>query len=286
MRNLNNQPVDHFDVDTFLFAFFRQHWLLLHNNKASFVSSVKLRMNQKLPPVNQANKSNQPYEIFSYRFPVQIEFKWPRLLQSSTNGNDQISPIHFPLTQIHSGLHLRNVTVHNPSNANLLVQALLASNTPHPHRVHQFVQSESSQLFYNQKDRHIIDSLLNSPTIAHSLFRLRNNILTNQNTNKLIINPAVSKQFQQLGIEPDLDQSFIFLLKPNETRTLQVEFSPDRLGAHYDLLLFRNNLTILDAQLISGHVGTAELRINNLPPMKSSLFFNEMSQQNSAAAAG
>jgi len=284
VRNLNNQPVDHFDVDTFLFAFFRQHWLLLHNNKASFVSSVKLRMNQKLPPLNQANKSNKPYEIFSYRFPVQIEFKWPRLLQSPSN--DQISPIHFPLTQIHSGLHLRNVTVHNPSNANLLVQALLASNAPHPHRVHQFVQSESSHLFYNHKDRHIIDSLLNSPTTAHSLFRLRNNILTNQNTNKLIINPAVSKQFQQLDIEPDLDQSLIFLLKPNETRTLQVEFSPDRLGAHYDLLLFRNNLTILDAQLISGHVGTAELRINNLPPMKSSLFFNEMSQQNSATAAG
>lgn len=47
------------------------------------------------------------------------------------------------------------------------------------------------------------------------------------------------------------------------------------------MLIIRNNLTVLDVQTISAQVGTADLRINNLPPMRSSLFFNNQVEKNS-----
>ncbi len=257
VKNLINQPADYLNIDTFLFSLFKQHWLLLRENEVSFFSSVKIFLKQ----IKDINNKNE----LSYRFPVRIDFNWPRLIRS------QNKPIDFPLTQIHSGLKIRNIIVHNPSNNNILVQAMLASNVSHPDRIYEFIQAEADLFYYHSHD-HVLKSLLSNKIKTHSFFQLRD-------TGKKLTNPDIIKQFSELNIQPDFNNSFIFQLKPNETRTIQIEFNPEKLGTHYDILLLRNNLTILDAQLITSKVGTAELRINNLPPMKSSSFLNNLSQE-------
>lgn len=90
--------------------------------------------------------------------------------------------------------------------------------------------------------------------------------------------PEIGNQFKQLNTNPDFSNSFIFTLNPGETKNIQIIFHPEQIGTHQDLLVVRNNLTIIEVQLISGAVGTAELSVNNLPPMKNSLFFNEIQQ--------
>lgn len=260
VKNSRHESVEAFQVDKFLHSLLKQHWLLVNKNKIAFSSSMKLLLRQK---------SKEKTETFSYRFPIEIDFKWPRLIKN-TEAN-LLAPILFPMTQVSSGRHSRNITLHNPSNSSVLMQVMLASSYMHKQSLYELLQSESS-LFYDFKYQSIVDNIFKSEytdkDLKQSFFRIQINIDQKES--------FMSQEFEQLNTIPDRNNSFIFILESNTQINLQLEFYPEKIGNYQDLLIIRNNLTIIDAQLISGAVGSAELRVNNLPPMKSSLFFNEI----------
>ena len=68
--------------------------------------------------------------------------------------------------------------------------------------------------------------------------------------------------------------SFLFLVPPNESRHIQIKFKPNRLGRFEEMLVLRNNLTVLDAFIVRGEAGTAQLNVNHMAPMRNSLFFD------------
>ena len=46
------------------------------------------------------------------------------------------------------------------------------------------------------------------------------------------------------------------------------------MGVYKNLLIIRNNLTVLDAYFIKAKCGSAQLTIDDMPPMKTSVFFS------------
>ena len=71
--------------------------------------------------------------LFSYRFPIQLEFTWPRLVIGESDL------LEFPLAQLHSGFSARNLTLLNPSNASVLFQVMLAANYSQSRSLLEFV---------------------------------------------------------------------------------------------------------------------------------------------------
>ena len=193
----------------------------------------------------------------SYKFPIGIDLKWPRLIEHSS--------IRFPLMQVHSGTQTQNISIQNPSESPILMQIMLLSRYPQPEKLLEFIETEPRLFGYPE-----YKYLLNKSNESSSLFKL------SSNTNKR--NEYSREQFKQLNVQPNEKDSLVIFVQPGQTVFVQLEFRADRVGEFDELLIIRNNLTIIEVQPVRVSVGTAELRINNLPPMRSSLFFNELQQ--------
>ena len=101
-------------------------------------------------------------------------------------------------------------------------------------------------------------------------------------------NPILSQSSQQLQQlqqqqplssspqvqQPVLSNELVFTLEPQQSIIIQLKFRPDEIGRHENALILRNNLTILDVYMIEGEAGTAELRIDDKEPMRTSVLFN------------
>ena len=209
--------------------------------------------------------------VFSY--PIMFRFKWPHFIKKKEF-------IHFPMTQIYSNVRIKNLTLCNPSNSFVLVQVKLADMyTSRQNMVDLF--SDFPEIFHqssNDKLKTALDefsSLSAEQNDNVSLFSLsiKDWALTHRHTK--------SRFTLELN---NRNNNVALLLEPFQSINLQIRFRPERLGTFQNFLVIRNNLTILDAYLIQGEVGSAKLKINNIPPLKSSVFFN--GRQTSSVANG
>ena len=73
--------------------------------------------------------------------------------------------------------------------------------------------------------------------------------------------------------------TLVIALEANQTIDIQIQFKPEKIGIYHNLILIRNNFTIMDAYLVKGKGGSAQLKVENMLPMKSSLFLNEISNR-------
>lgn len=162
VRSKTNENLTTFEVDSFLFTFLREHWYFLTRHKDNFLSSMTVLLKHK-------TNSNP---LFSYRFPIDLKFHWPRLVESGGSMTE------FPLLQLHSSVFQRNVSIFNPSNSNLLVQVILASNYTQRRSLYEFVESHDN-FFYGPKHRAIVKSLIQraqkKESEQRSYFRLKFN---------------------------------------------------------------------------------------------------------------
>jgi hypothetical protein len=141
---------------------------------------------------------------------------------------------------------------------------------------------EYSTMFYTQehykRSSTASTSIKSSTAFSISMLPLKSTSSSFQQIN------AQPPQLQQQQNPPITTNELIFSLEPQQSTIIQLKFRPDEIGMHENALIIRNNLTILDAYVITGEAGTAELRINDKEPMRTSILFNskltEMASQN------
>lgn len=102
-----------------------------------------------------------------------------------------------------------------------------------------------------------------SPFSVNLKFNLNLNQQQQQNVNRP---PAIDLDAKKTHL--------ILLLEPFQSTSIQIKFKPDRLGLFQSFLILRNNLTILDVYFLQAEIGSAKLRIDDMPPLKSSVYFN------------
>ena len=252
-----------FDIDSKLFSLFKKRYVDLNKETDFFRSFFRIHVESFEQEKNQEtkNKKNNTEPLLSYSYPVKFNFKWPSFYK-----NEKL--ITFQSTQAFVGSRFQNFTIQNPSDSPVLVQIMLIDNYSSKEKLLDFM-SKQADLFYF--DDEIMDEFLK--------FNLKQEMndefgLYLKTTNKQIIqmNQRLPKQIQQL--KHPKKNILTILLEPFEQHMLQLHFKPKTIGTFYSAILIRNNLTILDSYLIKAESGSANLLINEMSPMKTSILFN------------
>lgn len=244
---------DAFDLDKKLLKLFKKRWLDLNKQEHLFSSSIRLSINS----ICSENSQNQSNSTFTISYPIKFKFEWPKLIKRGKQ-------IQFSSTQIHVGYKIKKLSLHNPSNSSVLMQIMLLDNYTSKNKFLKLLAQNTDIFNIDKTDLNLIpntDKL--NPVFSLSLSHKQ----PNANFQRIL------KTLHDLSIYSEKN-SIITLLEPNESVNLQVKFSPNRVGEYENILLIRNNLTVLDSYYLRALAGTAELRLNNQAPMRTSIFFN------------
>lgn len=242
--------LDTFDLDYSLIQLAKNRYQDLMQSKAYFSSSLRFQLSYEM-------SLNDKSDLFSYSFPIRFDFKQPRL----TNLN---SVIQFPLSQVHTTTSYHNLTLVNPSSSSLLMQIMFLNNYPQKHKLLNLIHSEF-------EPDYSLEHLAAMSSDESSAFSLHVPLSYQQFSQE---HQQIAKNLEnEHKIAPNKN-SFVLLVPAYETRTLQIKYKPTRLGHFEDMVVIRNNLTVLDAFMIRADAGTAELTVNNMAPMRNSLFFD------------
>jgi hypothetical protein len=246
LEMLSSENSDAFDIDSKLLMLYYKRWHELNERDDLFKSILRLEM------LNE-NKETKSTDKLNFSFPIEFNFEWPRLLKN-------MPKIHFSSTQVHVGARVKNLTIENPSNARVLMQIMILDAYPQGESLIRLLKNISN--FHGLKKSpiqydNLIDEDLN--TLNESPFTISSNSnLTISSSNKNVV---------------------VLSLEPHQAAEIQIQFKPEKLEIYHSLLLIRNNLTIMDTYLIKAKGGSAHVRIENMTPMKSSLFLNEINNR-------
>jgi len=265
---MKNEELNALDIDLKLLKLFNQHWIEFNHGNNFFYSSVRFQIEKEQDKqVDDLKK----IEKFSIIFPIKLNFKKPSIIKGNSN-------VEFPISQVHSSVYQKNLTIQNPSGSNLLVQIMFSNNYPQKEELFNLLDNEPDLFSANtqiveslkkQTNKKISDD--NSPQTAFSIHVPLTFTQFNFDHQKLV--RLIENEYNVLPSK----NSFVFLIPPNETRTIQVKFKPTKIGQFEDLIIIRNNLTVIETFTVKGESGTAELNINNMVPMRNSLFFEGLS---------
>jgi hypothetical protein len=241
---LSNENSDAFDIDSKLLMLYYKRWSLMMELKEKndlFKSLLRLEME---------NENNA--DILSLSFPINFNFEWPCLLKNTQK-------IHFSSTQVHVGTRVKNLTVINPSNMKVLMQIMILDAYP---------QSENLIKLFKNISAHY--GLKNSP--------IQYDTLNEDDLNDVGDNVFTLTSSASSTISTSNKNVIVISLEPNQSADIQIQFKPEKMKIYHSLLLIRNNLTIMDTYFIKAKGGSANVRIENMAPMKSSLFLNDINQ--------
>jgi hypothetical protein len=281
------------DLDLKLLEFYHKRWTSLNKKQSLFRSNLKIHVNLDQNATdfnyNSARKADESSDdgnsdaanILTYTYPVKFKFKWPSFVRKTPY-------IEFPLAQLFSSVKTKNITVSNPSNSSVLVQVMLSDAYATKDNVLALVNDYSDVFFSslshqqdslsNEKLRAILDGF----RTAADLDQTENNVSAFSLNLKSFLQQHLQQQKsrqqqsqQQFNYESESRKnSVVFLLDPYQTTTLQVKFKPEKMGTFRSFLIIRNNLTIVDVYPIQAEVGSAKLKIEDMAPLRTSVFFD------------
>lgn len=248
-----SQSQKSFGLDAKLLKLFTTRFESLQRNEGSFQPKLKLTMRSS----DSSHNSEPDSDALSYAFDVRFSFTWPHFLAADN------SLISLPPTQIHVEHKTADLNITNPSNYTVLMQISLLNGYTTRNRLGELV-GKHAKLFYNADQlskRYAKTSGSGKVFPASSAFTISQPTLPSSDSSSSTTSTMTATSIQ-------------LALGPNESANIQVKFRPEELGTHENVLIVRNNLTILDAYLIRAEAGSAELRIDDLEPSKTSILFN------------
>lgn len=180
-----------------------------------------------------------------HSFPVSFKLTWPRFIVHNEQGT-----INFVRTQIFVEQRTKNITLTNPSSdVSVLMQVMLLDDYQPNDDYHYAFPTDW------------VDDV-RRPAKVSSSFSLR-------------FLPSDMGGYKILNADR---KCLTVLLEPGRQVSVEVKFRPVEMGPHQTVLIIRNNLTVLDAYAVAGESGTAEIRLENMEPMRTSVFFNSQYQ--------
>ena len=228
----------HFDSK--MLKIMEQNFQNLNELKNEFKSSLNIVLSkQKESDLN-----------LSFSFPIEFSFERPKISLPKTI-------VSFESTQIYLETKTRSISLFNPSKSSVLIQLLLLDTYS--------TNQQFLDLFNSFK---FLTGYKNLTNISNKTFSIS---LISKDWNK---NQKINKLLHDLDIRPD-KQSIVTILAPGETINVNVKFSPVKLGSFENLLIIRNNLTLIETYHLKAEAGTAEIRINNQAPIHTSNFVNK-----------
>jgi len=227
-----------------------KRWHELNERDDLFKSTLRLEMLNENIETKSTDKLN-------FSFPIEFSFEWPRLLKN-------MPKIHFSSTQVHVGARVKNLTIENPSNARVLMQIMVLDAYPQGENLLRLLKNISN--FHGLKKSPIQND----------------NLLNEEDLNNIDDSPFTISSKSNLTISTSNKNVVVLSLEPHQTAEVLLQFKPKKLEIYHSLLLIRNNLTIMDTYLIKAKGGSAHVRIENMTPMKSSLFLNEINTRDSS----
>lgn len=228
----------HFDSK--MLKIMEQNFQNLNKLKNEFQSSliVKLRKTKELD-LN-----------LSYSFPIEFNFERPSIALPNP-------VVLFEPTQIYLESKTRSISLFNPSKSSVLIQLLLLDSYSTDQ---QFLDLFNSFRF-----------LTGYKNITNNMSKIFSISLISKDWNQ---NQKINKLLHDLDIQPE-KQSIVAIMAPGEKINVNVKFSPNKLGSFENLLIIRNNLTLIETYHLKAEAGTAEIRINNQAPIHTSNFVNK-----------
>jgi hypothetical protein len=259
---------DAFDIDSKLFELHFKRWEKANEQDDLFKLSLRLYIEKAVKDERlTVSDSEDEDSLLSYSFPISFKLKWPRFLKK-----DQV--IYFPPTQVHVGQRIKNITLHNPSNSTILMQIMLLDNYPQKENLLKLISRNpilNPDSVYDKQIKSLAEQTDSSNNDSlHDEYPIFN-LITNKHYTTASTNRA--SKISNLNL-PTKKNTVNVLLEPHQTQTIQILFKPEKMGVYKNLLVIRNNLTVLDAYFIKAKCGSAQLTIDDMPPMKTSVFFS------------
>lgn len=229
-----------FSLDSKLLALLKSRFERVRGGgDGSFASRIRL--------VAQADsydsdEGDDELATLSYSFDVQLKWAWPRFLAAHNHV------VTMPLTQVHAETRTAELVVTNPSDHTVVMQIGFLNGYASRSRIAELVARHGDLIASDWWP----DVRAPPPAVPVS---------------------SAFSVWASAG-SAAAASSVMVTLAARETTVVQVRFRPDELGVHENVLIVRNNLTVLDACLLVAEADSAELRVQGRAPANTSLLFS------------
>lgn len=246
-------PPKTFDLDAKLVKLFSNRFESLrrwNNWNDSIETKFKLNIERTTSSKKTVN------ENLGLAYEIRLNFTWPHFLPDQT--------LHMPPTQMIEQ-RTAELTVTNPSNATVLVQLGLLNGYASRDQLNELVAQHAN--------------LFRQPELFATSFKFGEQSAAARAVYSASTAFSLSTPLSTAHDATAATNRLQFTLGPRQSAGFQLRFRPQQLGIHENVLVVRNNLTILDAYHVLGAAASAELRLEGLEPAKTSVLLNEPEQQ-------
>nr|XP_033201396.1 transmembrane protein 131 isoform X1 [Bombus vancouverensis nearcticus] len=191
-------------------------------------------------------------EVRGHKFYLNIKPHWPSLLTGFGNSKNKVALV-FPLTQI-GNTSYSTIKVYNPSITPLIIQLVMDWNYP-----------QGTRLYHSLPAKFKFTCVECGSTIAEE-FKLEESIIDRE-------------MFEKEWDITVASQSIPLYLKPSESRTVQVSYTPFSPSLSSALLYIRNNMTILEVLRVMGQGANAQFRFGNRKPGSTTPLLFELAEK-------
>ncbi|KAL4230243.1 hypothetical protein ACF0H5_010629 [Mactra antiquata] len=193
--------------------------------------------------------------VQGFLFSAHVQYHWPDIIRKYKNR------IRFPLTQI-GNLSTIDLIVENTGDIPILVQILPLHLYPNPQTL--------IDLLHDILPAHFSEYV---ETDDEDVFLLSELAELNARPDS-IVNKNRKHVEDTMGVKSNRDTLTTFLNYKGSKIKVQVGFKPKDDSIKTSLIIVRNNLTVIDAIVISGQGGRGEMKLNNKKPGVSTLQFD------------
>ncbi|XP_033217734.1 transmembrane protein 131 isoform X2 [Belonocnema kinseyi] len=190
-------------------------------------------------------------EVRGHKFYLNIKPYWPSLLVNfSSLKNKSLS---FPLTQV-GNTSYKTIKLHNPSSSPLLLHLVMDWSYPQGSRLYHSLPNKFKPV------------CLDCPATMPGEFKIE----ALQSERDL---------FEKEWSITTAPQTLPLLLQPNETRDVQVSYTPPSDCLSAGLLYIRNNITILEVMRLVGRGAFAQFKFGNRKPGSATPLLFELAEK-------
>ncbi|XP_076231606.1 transmembrane protein 131 isoform X2 [Calliopsis andreniformis] len=178
-------------------------------------------------------------EVRGHKFYLSIKPYWPSLLSGFDNNKNKVVLV-FPLTQV-GNTSYRSIKVYNPSSNPLIMQLVMDWNYP-----------QGARLYHSLPTKFKFACVECGSSVAEEF--------------KLEEATEDREWFEKEWDVTVASQSIPLYLKPLESKTIRVSYTPFSPSLSSAFLYIRNNMTILEVLRVMGHGANAQFRFGNRKP--------------------
>nr|XP_012140645.1 PREDICTED: transmembrane protein 131 [Megachile rotundata] len=178
-------------------------------------------------------------EVRGHKFYLNIKPHWPSLLTGFGNNKNKVA-LMFPLTQV-GNTSYSTIKVYNPSTSPLIIQLVMDWNYP-----------QGARLYHSLPAKFKFTCVECGSTVAEE-FKLEESSIDRE-------------KFEKEWDVTVTPQSIPLYLKPLESKTIRVSYTPFSPSLSSALLYIRNNMTILEVLRVIGQGTNAQFRFGNRKP--------------------